>query len=709
MAISWWTNRKIVVTAITVTVATVTTIIRFTGGFESLELKRYDYFFSKRAISSWDQRIVIVGYTEEDREKYGESAPDKEMTQVLEKLRFSNATTIGLFFKRDQKPSIGEDRKKLNQQIQLMDNLIQTNGQDKLSPEPDNIVRKIQLYKQSSTEPSIVYEVSKHYLQLKGARIKETKNPPSIIIKYSNGKEATIRPLTVLSDGGYNTSYKDLINFPVLISWPFNKRGFETYSFSDIINNNIPDFKDKIVIVGSMKDRSLFKVPIAVGDDNYSFSSSAEVGGIVISNLLNQAEVPFVRTWTDPIEYLYLYGWLVVSGAWILWMCEELDPAKKWAKYILSIVIASGVFLFSIYTISLVAFPKVWIPSVFVGRSVFVNVILCSFTCLELKVREEQSKRLEKQKSLLQEQKQRLKDKEKLEEEKKREIKTLKTRLLSQERLAFFGKLSPFIRHEIIGLYDDFYRKIARIEKMMSKQEKNILEILPYLEDSLDNDEFDEYTESLLNSEQQTLARLQEMEDILQKSSDLITRFFPLVREDSTDSFILPQSLDLNELLRECTQITTYNFKYSEKHNTFNINIVEELDENLLFFWGVSSELRFIFVNLIENAYYAVIEKHETETDSYTPTVWIKTQQIENTIQIIIQDNGIGINPNFLEKIFEPLFTTKTKYKQTGVGLSLTKDLLELNYNALIEVKSDQGLTSFIVTFPLLCSLFDQN
>ena len=387
------------------------------------------------------------------------------------------------------------------------------------------------------------------------------------------------------------------------------------------------------------------------------------------------------------------------------WLCEELDPEKKWAKYLFSAAFTWAVLLLSIWTISLWFFPKLWIPSVFIWRGVTFNMIACTLVCLELKVREEQQKRLKEQEKRLKEQQKRLKEKENYNKQLKIEVEELQKTVLAQERLAFFGKICPFVRHEIIGLYDDFDRKIQRIKKATNNQEDKLFEILPLLEEVLLEDEFEDHTEMLLNSGKNVLSRLQEMDEILEKSSDLITRFFPFVRENSTDDFLEPSLINLNELLRECSQITTYNFIYSKNQEDFDINIVEKLEPNLLFFWGVSSELRFIFVNLIENAYYAVIEKKEKNLESYAPTVWLKTQYLDKTLQVIIQDNGIGIKPELVEKIFNPLFTTKKKYKQTGVGLSLTKDLLNLNYNASIEVTLKDELTCFIITFPLLCLL----
>ncbi|MDJ0729862.1 MAG: CHASE2 domain-containing protein [Crocosphaera sp.] len=682
-------------------VAVVTTIIRFTGGFETLEIKRYDYFFTKRAIATWDERIVIVGYTEKDAEKYGESPSDEILRKVLEKVQKTRPTTVGLLFNRNSKPDDLTQRELLTTKIQSMPYLIQSDDDDKIPREPDNITRKMTLYKHSSTEPHIVWSIAKHYLENTGASIKEHKEITnrSIIIDYPDGKQATIKPLTLLNDGGYNTSIDNIINFQVLISWPFSaKTGFKIYSFDYFINNPPPNFLDKIVIVGEIKDRNIFKAPIIYDtEDRYSFLHSSEVVGIITSNILQQAEVPFVQVWSDPIEYLYFYAWMIASGVMIFWLCEELDPAKKWAKYLLSIAITGGVFLLSIYIISLAAFPKTWIPSVFVGRGVTFSFFFGSLVCLELKVREEQEKRLNKQKKLVKEQQRRIREKEQLEKRQKIEIERLKKTLLAQERLAFIGRLSPFLHHKIKNLYSNFELNVTASKIDLNDLETELYEILDMMETILNEDEADERKNKVFGLLQNINERFISKAQIFQSVNELFKRFLPRIRIGGTE-YLEPEWLDINELIIESNKIVLFDFKLINQDIVIDVNLV--LYENLPPIYGLPSEVRFILLNIIENAYYAVWEKSQTDPN-YQGSITIRSERMTKAkIRIFIEDNGIGIPPHLREKVFEPFYSTKKSPEKTcGIGLTLTKDILEQQYYGKIYLESTES-TCFVIEMP---------
>ncbi|MGK7886609.1 MAG: CHASE2 domain-containing protein [Crocosphaera sp.] len=681
MVISWLTNRKIVVTTITAAVAVVTTIVRFTGGFESLEVKRYDYFFSKRAISKWDDRIVIIGYTEDDAKKYGDWLPDEKLTQVLKKVQIGRPTTVGLFFRREAKPASLAQRELLNNQIKSMPFLIKASGNHSFTPEKDNIVRKVLLYKPSG-ESHIIWAIAKHYLQIKGAEIQEEEKPRSITIKYSDTKEVTIKPLSLLNDGGYHSYYRDLVGFQTLISWPFSARTrFTTYSFEQIINNPPPNLTDKIVIISGQTDRNLFKVPINYNEaDIYNFLYSSEIAGLAISNILNQAEVPFVQTWSDPIEYLYLYGWLIASAIMILWLCEELDPTKKWAKYLLSISITWVVFLLSIYVISLVAFPRIWIPSVFVGRGISFTILFGSLVCLEFKVREEQNKNLEKQKKLVEEQKQRIIDKEKLEKQQKLEIAELKKRLLAEARLAFLGRLNAGYNHEIKNI-------LFQIDAASNNSKNLVLELVALVNyQNLKQDDYQELVDLTLNN-------IEIISTQVKRSKNLRQQILP-------DTFNLedtlpPDLVDLGKILNECIKLVVYS-----KSSNETIAVEKDYQNNLYFIEANIPELNFVFISLLSNAWDAIEEKVQLtslEKVEYYPQLKIKVVHELDNIIVTISDNGISIPKEKEKSIFEFFYTTKLPSKGTGLGLSLAKDIITARHQGDIYLKQELGWKHFLI------------
>jgi signal transduction histidine kinase len=107
-----------------------------------------------------------------------------------------------------------------------------------------------------------------------------------------------------------------------------------------------------------------------------------------------------------------------------------------------------------------------------------------------------------------------------------------------------------------------------------------------------------------------------------------------------------------------------------------------------------------VFLNLINNAFYAVHERQKEEGDAYKPIVLISTRKIDGKIEIRVSDNGNGMPDSIKEKIFQPFFTTKPTGQGTGLGLSLAYDIIKA-HGGEIKVESKEGdLTTFIIQLP---------
>jgi len=105
-------------------------------------------------------------------------------------------------------------------------------------------------------------------------------------------------------------------------------------------------------------------------------------------------------------------------------------------------------------------------------------------------------------------------------------------------------------------------------------------------------------------------------------------------------------------------------------------------------------------LNLYNNAFYAVLEKKKISGDGYEPTVSIKTKSLNNHIEIRVKDNGNGIPLNIIDKIFQPFFTTKPTGQGTGLGLSLSYDIIKAHGGELkAETKEGEG-SELIVVLP---------
>jgi signal transduction histidine kinase len=106
-------------------------------------------------------------------------------------------------------------------------------------------------------------------------------------------------------------------------------------------------------------------------------------------------------------------------------------------------------------------------------------------------------------------------------------------------------------------------------------------------------------------------------------------------------------------------------------------------------------------LNLINNAFYAVNEKKKTVNNGYEPTVTVKTKKANDSIQISVADNGNGIPPQLIDKIFQPFFTTKPTGQGTGLGLSLAYDIIKAHRGELkVETTEGQG-SEFIIQLPI--------
>ena len=109
-----------------------------------------------------------------------------------------------------------------------------------------------------------------------------------------------------------------------------------------------------------------------------------------------------------------------------------------------------------------------------------------------------------------------------------------------------------------------------------------------------------------------------------------------------------------------------------------------------------------VLLNLFTNAFYAVHQKQKAAAANYKPTVTLSTAVKEGTINIRVKDNGTGIPDHVKDKIMQPFFTTKPTGEGTGLGLSMSYDILVKGHGGSIEVDTKEGeYTEFIIKLPL--------
>jgi len=158
---------------------------------------------------------------------------------------------------------------------------------------------------------------------------------------------------------------------------------------------------------------------------------------------------------------------------------------------------------------------------------------------------------------------------------------------------------------------------------------------------------------------------------------------------------------DINELADEYLRLSYHGLRAKEK--SFNASFKTDFDKSIGTINVVPQDIGRVFLNLINNAFYAVSErKDQAPATPYEPTVSLKTKKVNSKVEITVKDNGNGIPQNIVDKIFQPFFTTKPTGQGTGLGLSLSYDIITKGHNGELKVQSKEGEgAEFIISLPV--------
>jgi signal transduction histidine kinase len=134
----------------------------------------------------------------------------------------------------------------------------------------------------------------------------------------------------------------------------------------------------------------------------------------------------------------------------------------------------------------------------------------------------------------------------------------------------------------------------------------------------------------------------------------------------------------------------------------FNIALVSHFEADLPMVFLSAQDIGRVLLNLFNNAFYAVHQKSVTAGDEYKPVVEINTTAKMGNILITVTDNGTGIPNNIKDKIMQPFFTTKPTGEGTGLGLSLSYDIVVKGHGGSVSVETKEGeFTAFIIQLPM--------
>jgi len=158
------------------------------------------------------------------------------------------------------------------------------------------------------------------------------------------------------------------------------------------------------------------------------------------------------------------------------------------------------------------------------------------------------------------------------------------------------------------------------------------------------------------------------------------------------------EKLDLILLIQQCE--ATLRRKHKQEIGQYNIRIDLQLPEKPLMMMGNGMQLVKVFSGMLSNSVFALVKKAQRK--QYEPLITLKTETNGQLLTIRLRDNGIGIEQTIIDKVFDPFFTTKTTSEGVGIGLYLSREIIQ-NHHGEITVKSEKDeFAEFVISFPLL-------
>ncbi|MEO6721509.1 MAG: ATP-binding protein [Ferruginibacter sp.] len=274
----------------------------------------------------------------------------------------------------------------------------------------------------------------------------------------------------------------------------------------------------------------------------------------------------------------------------------------------------------------------------------------------------------------------------KLQTEKKRaedalnELKSTQTQLIQSEKMASLGELTAGIAHEIQNPLN-FVNNFSEVSK----------ELLEEMKAAMDNGDAADAKDIADNV-------IQNLEKINHhgKRADAIVKG---MLQHSRSGSSAREPTDVNALVDEYIRLCYHGLRAKDK--LFNAAIKTEFDASLEKINIVPQDIGRVVLNLLTNAFYATSERKKQGTINYEPTVSVSTKKTVNGVEIKVADNGNGIPQKVLDKIFQPFFTTKPTGQGTGLGLSLSYDIVKAHCGEIkVETREGEGST-FIIQLPV--------
>jgi two-component system NtrC family sensor kinase len=258
-------------------------------------------------------------------------------------------------------------------------------------------------------------------------------------------------------------------------------------------------------------------------------------------------------------------------------------------------------------------------------------------------------------------------------------LKSTQTQLIQSEKMASLGELTAGIAHEIQNPLN-FVNNFSEVNT----------ELIDEAGQEIDKGNISE-AKIILNYIKENEQKINHHG----KRADAIVKGMLQHSQSSTGK---KEPTDINALCDEYLRLSYHGLR--AKNKNFNATMKTDFDNSIGNINIIPQDIGRVILNLINNAFYAVDEKKKSGIEGYEPTVSVQTKKVNDKVEIRVEDNGNGIPQNIVDKIFQPFFTTKPTGQGTGLGLSLSYDIVKAHGGEIKVATRESEGSKFIIELP---------
>jgi signal transduction histidine kinase/ligand-binding sensor domain-containing protein len=253
-----------------------------------------------------------------------------------------------------------------------------------------------------------------------------------------------------------------------------------------------------------------------------------------------------------------------------------------------------------------------------------------------------------------------------------KELKSTQAQLIQSEKMASLGELTAGIAHEIQNPLN-FVNNFSDVNK----------ELLVEMKEEMNKGNIDDAND-IAND---VIANEEKINHHGKRTDSIVKGMLQHSKKTSGQK----EPTNIYALADEYLRLSFHGMRAKDKD--FSATSNTDFDESIGLINIIPQDISRVLLNLYNNGFYAVIEKAKQQANGYDPTISVRTKKINNTVELTVKDNGNGIAQNIVDKIFQPFFTTKPTGEGTGLGLSLSYDIIKA-HGGEITVESKEGESS---------------